>query len=60
MEYENMSERKLQILFSAVEDYIRFATPITSGSVHDKYVKDISPATLRNELSALEAMGYCS
>ena len=53
-----MSERKLQILFSAVEDYIRFATPITSGSVHDKYVKDISPATLRNELSALEAMGY--
>ena len=41
-----------------MEDYIRFATPITSGSVHDKYIKDISPATLRNELSALEAMGY--
>ena len=58
MEYEHISDRKLQILFSAVEDYIRFATPITSGSVHDKYIKDISPATLRNELSALEAMGY--
>ncbi|MBR4123954.1 MAG: heat-inducible transcription repressor HrcA [Clostridia bacterium] len=58
MEYENISERKLQILYSAVEDYIQFATPITSGSVHEKYIQDISPATLRNELSALEAMGY--
>lgn len=58
MEYENISERKLQILYSAVEDYIQYATPITSGSVHEKYIQDISPATLRNELSALEAMGY--
>ena len=58
LEYENISERKLQILYSAVEDYIQFATPITSGSVHEKYIQDISPATLRNELSALEAMGY--
>ena len=58
MEDENMSQRKLQILYSAVEDYIQFATPITSGSVHEKYISDISPATLRNELSALEAMGY--
>lgn len=58
MDEEHLSERKQQILSSAVEDYIQFANPITSGSVHDKYIKDISPATLRNELSALEAMGY--
>lgn len=58
MDGEILSERKLQILYSAVEDYIQYANPITSGSVHDKYIKDISPATLRNELSALEAMGY--
>ena len=58
MEGEILSERKLQILYNAVEDYIQFANPITSGSVHKKYVKNISPATLRNELSALEAMGY--
>ena len=58
MEDENISERKLQILFNAIEDYIQYATPITSGSVHEKYIQDISPATLRNELSALEAMGY--
>lgn len=58
MDEEILSERKLQILYSAVEDYIQFANPITSGSVHDKYVKNISPATLRNELATLEAMGY--
>src|SRR5574344_9447 len=58
MDDENLSERKLAILYSAVEDYIQFASPITSGSVHDKYITDISSATLRNELSALEAMGY--
>ena len=58
MEYEHLSERKLQILYSAVEDYITNASPITSGQVHEKYIQDISPATLRNELSALEAMGY--
>lgn len=58
MEYEKLSDRKMQILNSAIEDYIQFANPITSGSVHDKYIKDISPATLRNELNALEAMGY--
>lgn len=55
---EKLSERKKMILFSAVEDYIANATPITSGAVHSKYVKDISTATLRNELNALEAMGY--
>lgn len=58
MSDEILSERKQQILYSAVEDYIQHASPITSGSVHDKYIKDISPATLRNELNALEAMGY--
>ncbi len=58
MEGEHLSQRKLHILYSAVEDYIQFASPITSGSVHDKYIQDISSATLRNELSALEAMGY--
>lgn len=56
--YENLTERKKLILFSAVEDFIKDATPITSGAVQQKHIKDISTATLRNELSALEAMGY--
>ncbi|MGD9900995.1 MAG: heat-inducible transcriptional repressor HrcA [Spirochaetales bacterium] len=58
MEREILSERKLKILRNTIEDYIETAEPITSGAVHDKYLADISTATLRNELNALEAMGY--
>lgn len=51
-----LSERKTQILLSAVEDYIQQASPITSSAVQNKCAKDLSTATLRNELNALEAM----
>lgn len=53
-----LSERKHKILIRAIEDYIADACPITSGAVQQKHLKDVSSATLRNELSALEAMGY--
>ena len=58
MEEEILSERKMQILMGAVEEYIASASPITSGAVHKNIISSISPATLRNELNALEAMGY--
>ena len=53
-----LSLRKHNVLLGAVEDYIKDASPITSGSVKEKHIQDISTATLRNELNALEAMGY--
>jgi heat-inducible transcriptional repressor len=55
---DNLSTRKLEILKKTIEDYIQDATPITSGGVKLKHLSDISSATLRNELNALEAMGY--
>lgn len=58
MEYETLSDRKKQILYNAIDDFIQFNSPITSGAVHEKFLTKISSATLRNELSALEAMGY--
>ena len=58
MESFNLSKRKEEILFKSVEDYIRFASPITSMSVHTRHLSNISTATLRNELNTLEAMGY--
>ncbi|MBQ0017561.1 MAG: heat-inducible transcription repressor HrcA [Clostridiales bacterium] len=58
MNEEKLSERKKEILLKSIEDYIESASPITSGAVHDNHLKNISPATLRNELNALEAMGY--
>lgn len=54
----NLSERKKQILLSAVEEYIQEASPITSSAIQHKCLKNVSTATLRNELNALEAMGY--
>lgn len=53
-----LSERKQKILCMAVEEYIRDCSPITSGSVKDITSLNCSTATLRNELNALEAMGY--
>lgn len=55
---EVISERKKEILFKTIEDYIQDASPITSLAVQKKHLQNISSATLRNELSALEAMGY--
>lgn len=53
-----LSQRKIKILTSAVEEFIKDSSPITSGSVKDKTAIDVSTATLRNELNALEAMGF--
>lgn len=54
----NLNQRKHDVLIGAVEDYIKDASPITSGAVQKKHLSNISTATLRNELNALEAMGY--
>ncbi len=54
----DLSQRKKQILFQAVEDYIENANPITSGAMVSKSETTLSSATLRNELNALEQMGY--
>lgn len=53
-----LSSRKHDILCLAIDDYIKDACPITSGGVKEKQVIKLSTATLRNELSALEEMGY--
>lgn len=53
-----LSERKKIILAKAVEEYIKDSSPITSSGIKDAGTLDCSTATLRNELNALEAMGY--
>ena len=53
-----LSERKIKILTIAVEEFIKDSAPITSGSVKDRTSLDVSTATLRAELNALEAMGF--
>ncbi|WP_151410640.1 heat-inducible transcriptional repressor HrcA [Anaerococcus sp. Marseille-P9784] len=52
-----MNDRKLEILFSIINSYILDGEPIGSKSLASEYNMNISPATIRNEMSALEKMG---
>lgn len=53
-----LDERKSKILQIIVEDYIETAEPVGSRSVARNHTLGISPATIRNEMSDLELMGY--
>lgn len=53
-----LSQRKIKILSIAVEEFIKDSAPITSSSVKDSTSLNVSTATLRAELNALEAMGF--
>lgn len=57
MKEDKLKGRKHELMIAVVEDYINDASPITSGGVHKNHLTSVSTATLRNELSALEAMG---
>ncbi len=46
--------RRKQVLMHLVEDYIQNVEPIPSQMISDKYITDISPATIRIDLSKLE------
>lgn len=53
-----ISDRKKAILLDSVERYIDNAIPITSSNVQENSFKNLSSATLRNELNALEELGF--
>ena len=55
-----LSDRKKKILQLVVDDYIATAQPVSSKSITEKYMQDISSATVRSELAGLEEMGYLS
>ena len=53
-----IGDRKWLILQAIIEDYISTAEPVGSRTISKKYVTDVSPATIRNEMSDLEDMGF--
>lgn len=53
-----LNERKKKILQIIIEDYISTAEPVGSRTIARKYDLGISPATIRNEMSDLEMLGY--
>ena len=53
-----MDERKRQVLQAIIDDYISTAEPIGSRTIARKCGLGVSPATIRNEMSDLEALGF--
>ena len=53
-----LSDRKKKILQVVIDDYINSATPVSSKSIHDGHLDNLSSATIRNELASLEELGF--
>lgn len=53
-----MDERKFRILQAIIDDYILTAIPVGSRTISKKYEMGLSSATIRNEMSDLEELGY--
>jgi heat-inducible transcriptional repressor len=52
--------RSRRILYAAVTEYIATGEPVGSRKLAKRYGLDVSPATIRNELSDLEEAGFLS
>jgi heat-inducible transcriptional repressor len=53
----NVEERKLEVLRAIVEDYIATNEPVGSKAIADRHHLGVSPATIRNDMAALEDDG---
>lgn len=54
----DISERQLRILQAIISDFISTGEPVGSRSLSKNHDINVSPATIRNEMSDLEEMGY--
>lgn len=53
-----LSDRRQRILGALIEEYVSCALPVGSRTLTERYQLGVSPATVRNDLSALEDAGY--
>lgn len=53
-----MDERKLKILSAIVEEFIVTGEPIGSKALMSRLNINVSPATIRNDMAALEQLGF--
>lgn len=53
-----LDERKSKVLQAIIEDYVATAEPVGSRTIARKYHLGVSPATIRNEMSDLEELGF--
>ncbi len=53
-----VEDRKLNVLRAIVEDYVSTQEPVGSKSLVDRHQLGVSPATVRNDMAALEDEGF--
>ncbi len=53
-----LDQRKRQILYAIIHDYIQTAEPVGSRAIARRHGLGVSPATIRNEMSDLEELGF--
>lgn len=53
-----LGPRKAAVLRAVVEEYVSTGEPVGSETIAERYGLGVSSATIRNELAALEELGY--
>ena len=53
-----LEDRKLEVLRAIVEDYVSTQEPVGSKALVERHNLGVSPATIRNDMAALEEEGY--
>jgi len=53
-----LEDRRLAVLRAIVEDYVATHEPVGSKALVDRHNLGVSPATIRNDMAALEDEGY--
>ncbi len=53
-----LSERRRAVLSALIDEYVSSAHPVSSKVLVERYGLGCSPATVRNDLAALEGTGY--
>src|SRR5690242_12200343 len=51
-------DRRLAVLRAIVEDYVSTREPVGSKALVERHRLGVSPATIRNDMAALEEEGY--
>jgi heat-inducible transcriptional repressor len=59
-ERADLGSRKAAVLHAVVEEYVRSGEPVGSETIAERAGLGVSSATIRNELAALEELGYLS
>ena len=53
-----LDDRKLDVLRAIVEDYVATQEPVGSKALVERHGLGVSPATVRNDMAALEEEGF--